>query len=89
MLGRVLLAAAAGMLIWKYRDPLRQYAKGNEGPARQKLDEVLRTVQERSEALLDRTKEQISTRLDTARDRVRGGAFDTSRENIPGSSFRA
>ncbi len=89
MFGRLLLAAAAGVLIWKYRDPLRQYAKGNEGPARQKLDEILQSVQERSETLLNKTKEQISTRLDTARDKVRGSGFDTSRENVPGSSFRA
>jgi hypothetical protein len=88
MLGRVLLAAAAGMLIWKYRDPIREYAKGNEGPARQTIDDILRTVQERSETLLDKTKEHISTRLDTARDKLRGSAFD-GRENIPGSSFRA
>ena len=82
MLGRVLVAAIAGVVVWKYRDSLREYAKGNEGPAREKLADMLQTVQQRSETLLDRTKEQISTRLDTAREKLR-------QENIPSSSFRA
>ena len=61
MLGRVLLAAIAGMVVWKYRNPLREYAKGNDGPAREKLDEILRTVQERSESVLDKTKASLAT----------------------------
>ena len=89
MLGRVLVAAIAGVVVWKYRDSLREYAKGNEGPAREKLAELLGTVQERSETLLDRTKEHISARLHTAREKLRGGALEGGRENIPGSSFRA
>ena len=87
MLGRVLLAAIAGMVVWKYRNPLREYAKGNDGPARDKLDEILRTVQERSENVLDKTKEHISTRLDTARGKLRGG-LDARREDVPSSSYR-
>jgi hypothetical protein len=82
MLGRVLVAAIAGVVVWKYRDSLREYAKGNDGPAREKLADLLGTVQERSATLLDRTKEHISTQIDTAREKLRG-------ENIPGSSFRA
>lgn len=88
MLGRVLLAAIAGMVVWKYRNPLREYAKGNDGPAREKLDEILRTVQERSESVLDKTKEHISTRLDTARGKLRGGGLDARREDVPSSSYR-
>ena len=89
MLGRVLVAAIAGAVVWKYRDSIREYAKGNDGPAREKLDQLLRTVQEGSESLLDKTKEGISTRLDTAREKLRGRAFEPGHENIPGSSYRA
>jgi hypothetical protein len=49
MLGRVLVAAIAGLVVWKYRDSLREYAKGNAGPAREKVDGLLRTVQQASE----------------------------------------
>lgn len=89
MLGRILVAAIAGVVVWKYRDSLREYAQGNAGPAREKLDEMLGTMKDRSESLLDQAKEQISTRLDTAREKLRGGGFEPGQENIPGSSFRA
>jgi len=38
MLGRLLVAAIAGVVVWKYRDSIREYAQGNAGPAREKLD---------------------------------------------------
>ena len=88
MLGRLLVAAITGMVVWKYRDPIREYARGNAAPARETVDGLLRTVQEKSETLLDKAKGQISSRLDTARERVRSGAFETGREDIPGSSYR-
>ena len=89
MLGRVLVAAVAGVVLWKYRDALREYARGNEGPAREKLADFLQTVQERSETLLDKTKRQVSSRLDDAREKLRGGTSGARRDDIPGSSFRA
>ena len=70
MLGRVLVAAIAGVVMWKYRDSLREYAKGNAGPAREKVDGLLRTVQQTSETLLDQAKQQLSARLGSARERV-------------------
>jgi ElaB/YqjD/DUF883 family membrane-anchored ribosome-binding protein len=73
MLGRLLVAAAVGLVAWNYRDSLREYAKGNAGPAREKVDGLLRTAQQTSETLLDRAKEQISSRLENARERVRAG----------------
>ena len=88
MLGRLVVAAIAGMVVWKYRDSLREYVKGNQGPAKEKLADLLQTVQQQSETLLDRTKEQISTRLDTAQDRLRRGGFETRQEDVPSSSFR-
>ena len=72
MLGRLLVAAIAGVVVWKYRDSIREYAQGNAGPAREKLDGILGTMKDRSETLLDQAKEQISTRLDTAREKLRG-----------------
>ena len=70
MLGRVLVAAIAGVVMWKYRDSLREYAKGNAGPAREKVDGLLRTVQQTSETLLDQAKQQLSAGLGSARDRI-------------------
>ena len=89
MLGRVLMAAITGIVVWKYRDSIREYAKGNAAPARERVDGLLRTVQEKSDTLLDKAKEQISSRLDTAREKVRAGAFEPGREDVPGSSYRA
>ena len=89
MLGRVLIAAITGIVVWKYRDSIREYARGNAGPARETVDGLLQTVQEKSETLLDRAKEQISSRLDTAREKVRAGGLGSRREDIPGSSYRA
>ena len=70
MLGRVFIALAGGLVVWKYRDSLG----GNAGPARARLDDLLQTVQEKSEVLLDQAKEQLSSRIGSARDRIRAGA---------------
>jgi hypothetical protein len=79
MLGRLLIAAITGVVVWKYRDSLREYVKGNEGPAREKLDGLLRTVQQRSETLLDQAKGQLSSRLERTREKVRAGASEAGR----------
>ena len=76
MLGRILIAIAGGMVVWKYRDALREYANGNSAPARETMDGLLRTVQEKSEVLLDQAKGQVSSRLGAARDRVRAGEWE-------------
>jgi hypothetical protein len=62
MLGRLLVAAITGLVVWRYRDSLREYVKGNEGPAREKVDGLLRAVQQRSGTLLDQAKEQVFSR---------------------------
>jgi ElaB/YqjD/DUF883 family membrane-anchored ribosome-binding protein len=74
MLGRIFIALAGGLVVWKYRDSLREYLGGNAGPARAKLDDLLQTVQEKSEVLLDQAKEQLSSRIGNARERIRAGA---------------
>jgi hypothetical protein len=79
MLGRFLVAIAGGMVVWKYRDSLREYVKGNSGPARERMDGLLRTVQEKSEILLDHAKEQLSSRLESAREKVRAGTPEEGR----------
>ena len=79
MLGRLLLLGIAGLTAWKYRDVIRDYVNGNAGPAREKVDGLLRTVQERSETLLDQAKAELSARLESARDRVRVGAPEAGR----------
>ena len=79
MLGRFLVAAITGLMVWKYRDAFRDYVKGNQGPAREKVDGLLRTMQETSETLLDQAKEQISSRFESAREKVRAGAPETDR----------
>jgi hypothetical protein len=73
MLGRFLVAAITGLVVWKYRDSLREWVKGNAGPTRERVDGLLRTAQQTSETLLDRAKEQISLRLENAREKVRAG----------------
>jgi hypothetical protein len=52
MLGRLLVATITGMVVWKYRDSLSEYVKGNAGPAREKIDGLLMTAQQRSETCL-------------------------------------
>ncbi len=79
MLGRLLVAAIAGLVVWKYRDSLREYAKGNSEPAREKVEGLLRTVQSTSEVLLDQAKEQLSSRLGSAREKVRSSGSGRSR----------
>jgi len=79
MLGRLLVGAIAGMVVWKYRDSFREYVKGNSGPARERMDGLLRTVQEKSEVLLDHAKEQVSSRLESAREKVRAGTPEEDR----------
>jgi hypothetical protein len=79
MLGRILVAIAGGMVVWKYRDALREYMSGNSAPARDTMDGLLRTVQEKSEVLLDQAKAQLSSRLEAARERVRAGVSEEGR----------
>lgn len=71
MLGLLVGAIAGGLVVWKYRDFIGEYMKGNAG-AREKVDEMLGTVQQKSETLLDRAKVQVSSRLENAREKVRG-----------------
>ena len=74
MLGRSFIALAGGLVVWEYRDSLRDYLGGNAGPARARLDDLLQTVQEKSEVLLDQAKDQLSSRIGSARERIRAGA---------------
>lgn len=86
MLGRFLVVAITGLVLWKYRDSLREYAKGNSGPARDQVDGLLRTVQQTSETLLDQAKEQLSSRLGRARERVGGMRPESLEQDRPGSA---
>lgn len=79
MLGRLLVVTMAGLVAWKYRDSLSEYVKGNTGPAREKIDGLLLTAQQRSETLLDRAKSQISARLEGAREKLKAGASEADR----------
>jgi hypothetical protein len=81
MLGGFLVGAiTGGLVVWKYRDYLSQYVKGNAGPAREKADGLLRTLQQKSETLLDQANEQLSSRLESTREKVRTGAEAISAE---------
>ena len=67
-----ILGLAVGVvaaIVW--HDSIQEYVKDSLGPARAKADNALRTMQEKSEGLLDGAKEQISSTLETARDRIR------------------
>ena len=79
MLGLLVGAIAGGLVVWKYRDSFRDYVQGNAGPARERVDGLLRTVQETSETLLDQAKAQVASGLESARGKVRGGASEAGR----------
>ena len=79
MLGRLLVVTIAGLAAWKYRDSLSEYVRGNTGPAREKVDGLLLTAQERSAMLLDRAKNQISSRLESAREKLNARASEADR----------
>ena len=83
MLGRIFIALAGGLVVWKYRDSLRDYLGGNAGPARARLDDLLQTVQEKSEVLLDQAKDQLSSRIGSARERIRAGAVAADSRERP------
>jgi hypothetical protein len=74
MLGRLLVLGITGLVAWKYRDSIREYVNGNAGPAREKVDGLLGSIQQTSETLLDQAKKELSSRLESARERVRAGA---------------
>ena len=78
MLGTLVIGAVAAGLAWKYRDSIRDYVKG-AGPARERIDTLLGTVQEKSERLLDQAKDQVSSRIEKAREKVRARVSDESR----------
>jgi gas vesicle protein len=81
MLGGFLIGViTGGLLVWKYRDSLSEYVRGNAGPTREKVDGLLRTVQQKSETLFDQAKEQLSSRLENTREKVRAGAPEAGRE---------
>ena len=79
MFGRLLVATITGLVAWKYRDSLTEYMKGNAGPVREKVDGQLLAAQERSETLLDRAKEQISSRLESARGKLNAEKLNTGK----------
>jgi F0F1-type ATP synthase membrane subunit b/b' len=71
MKGFALGAVVGGIAMWVWRDSIREYVQKSAEPARSQADRVLRTVQQKSEGLLDSAKEQIASTLETARDRIR------------------
>jgi hypothetical protein len=72
--------AITGLVVWKYRDSLSEYVKGNAGPAREKVDGLLRTVQRTSETLLDQAKEEIFAARERSEEGPRGGVGGWSRK---------
>jgi hypothetical protein len=87
MLGGFLVGAiTGGLVVWKYRDFLREYVNGNAGPAREKVDGLLRTVQQKSETLLDQAKEQLSSRLESTQRRSVRERRRQVEKDLPSSS---
>ena len=83
MLGGLIVLTAAGFIAWKYRDSLTQYVKGNTGPAREKVDELLWAAQQKSETLLDQAKGKIASGLGGAREKLNTGAPKKTEEGTP------
>lgn len=76
----VLVLAVAGVVAWKYRDSLGEYLKGNAEPAREKVDELLRTAQAKSETFMDTAKDRISSGFGSAREKIHRPAPEPNRE---------
>jgi hypothetical protein len=79
MLGRLLVGAIAAGMAWKYRDSLREYVKGNAGPAREQIDRLVRTVQDKSRGLFDPAKSPGSSRTESTREKVPAGVSEEGR----------
>ena len=79
MLGRLLVGAIAAGVAWKYRDSLREYVKGNAAPAREQIDRLLRTVQDKSRDLFDPAK-LPGSRIENTREKV---AAEVSEQGRP------
>jgi len=75
--GFILGAMVGGIAMWMWHDSLQEYAEHNFAPVRSKAGDVLWTVQQKSEGLLDSAKERVSTRLESARNRIRPAAAAT------------
>jgi len=79
MLGFLVGVIAGGLAVWKYRDSLEGYVRGNTTPVRDKVDGLLRTAQEKSETLIDTAKERLSSGIESARQKVRSRERDADR----------
>ena len=77
----VLVLAVAGVVAWKYRDSLGEYLKGNAEPTREKVDDLLRTPQEKSETFMDSAKGRISSGFGSARQKIHRPATEPNRES--------
>lgn len=77
MLGRLLIGAIAAGMAWKYRDSLREYMKRNVGPAREQIDRLARTVQDKSRGLFDPASG--SSRIERTREKVPAGVSEEGR----------
>ena len=88
MLGGLLVVTLAGLAAWKYRDSLREYVKGNTGPAREKVDGLLLTAQQ---AVRDAARPSEGAHLFAARERSgevkREGERQSIAEYLPSSSY--
>lgn len=75
--GFILGATVGGIVMWMWHDSLREYAEKNFEPVRSTAGDVLWTVQQKSEGLLDGAKERVSATLESARNRIRPAAAGT------------
>ena len=89
MLGQFLVVAITGLVVWKYRDSLSEYVKGNAGPAREKVDGLVRTVQQTSETLLDQAKGKSLRGSKALGRRSARGRRRLVEEDLPSSSYSA
>jgi hypothetical protein len=75
--GFILGAMVGGIVMWMWHDSLQKYADNSFEPVRSKAGDVLWTVQQKSEGLLDGAKERVSATLESARNRIRPVAAGT------------
>lgn len=71
MLRFIMGAIVGGIVVWLWRDELREYVDQRTRDVRSRAADRLRLVQEKTESALDTAKQRISSGLESGREAIR------------------
>ncbi|HTY77783.1 MAG TPA: hypothetical protein VMI34_08200 [Candidatus Bathyarchaeia archaeon] len=71
MRGFMLGALAGAVVVWYWRDQVRNYLDSKTRGMRGRAVDTLQSVEHTAEGVLDRAKEQVSTTLQAGQDAIR------------------